>query len=117
MSDQELIDQDRINMLRSDLEEDFSDAYDELLSLFQDTFDQLHPKMIEQAANEDFTGLSQTSHQLKGSSANLGLATIHKLSKEIEDLCKENTSDNLTSRVDKLKEVYAKSIRAAKENI
>ena len=83
----------------------------ELLNLFVDNARTHLELMREAIANRDFQQISQSAHQLKGSSGNLGVTSIHAIAKKLEEITgPDQLSERaslLSSLSDSLQEIQA----------
>jgi HPt (histidine-containing phosphotransfer) domain-containing protein len=71
------------------------EEYLELISLFLQTGKSDVIKIDKALAEENAPDASKAAHSLKGSSGSLGLETISKHAKQIENLAKENRLEDI----------------------
>ena len=84
----EIIDKERIEILKQDLEEDFKDVYQELLTLYENDFAPQKSRLADEIASENYSAAATTTHQLKGGARNVGMAKLSSTLAEIETALK-----------------------------
>ncbi|MDX2099575.1 MAG: Hpt domain-containing protein [Leptolyngbyaceae cyanobacterium bins.59] len=83
----------------------------ELLALFVED-NQPYVDRAKQAVNEqDFARVAQTAHKIKGSSANIGAATIQSLAEDLEQQALNEQSEEIMSLLSQLED-FMRSIQS-----
>lgn len=93
------VDVDNLNMLKELIGDDLKEILDAYLQTAPDNIYKL-----EQAINnKDAEQVRMQAHSLKGSSANIGAHDLSALCSELEQLAKNNTLNNATDLLAKIK--------------
>lgn len=103
-----LLDMDTLNDLRTMLD----DGLDELLQEYLKDSRRLLQELEEVAGLGDQERLSSLAHALKGSSGNLGVSQVYRLSEALEQDARAGRLDDAPARVSELQQVYQRSCEA-----
>jgi len=108
-----LLDMDTLNDLRTMLD----DGLDELLQEYLNDSQRLLGELVEAAAQGDMERLTSLAHALKGSSGNLGVSLVYRVSEALEQDARAGRLDDAPARVNELQQVYQRSCEALKSLI
>ncbi len=72
-------------------------------------------EMKIQLPSDDFEGLRNSFHALKGSSSALGIQKLYEVCKEAEEHCRLDKTDNMEKRVNEISVLFDKSQEAIQE--
>jgi HPt (histidine-containing phosphotransfer) domain-containing protein len=85
------------------------DLYDELIgNLISQVHEQI-PKLKGCLNNDDYNGIAESAHFIKGSAGNLRIHTIHNIAKSIEEAASQDKKDRnaIVNALRKLEESLA----------
>ncbi len=85
---------------------DDEDLIKEIVSSFKETFEESLNNFDKYSKEKNFSEIYKTAHTLKSAASNLRFNDIATLSKEIENLSKNNDIERIVEVVNKLKEIY-----------
>lgn len=97
------VENDRMIRLRESLDQE---TVDELLQLFVNDFQGYLAAVSERIARHEFEGLSEESHTIKSSCANLGADKLWKYVEKLEHECKTLPADEITLLFNKMADEF-----------
>lgn len=109
-----LLDKEQLQMLVDAGGSESYDLFNEILELY---IEESAAKIEEIKAHRDsgdYDMMGRAAHALSGSSANIGGLRVWKISKEMENLCKEENGPQAAAHIEDLESVYMRTVEALK---
>ncbi len=105
------MDNNQINLLDIEVINGLKELGDEFLkeifNLYFEQYPSLYQNIIDNFSQDNFVELSKAAHALKGASLNIGAKKIANICQDIENMVKENNTENLnTDLIVRIHETY-----------
>lgn len=106
---EELLNLKRVQSLKDDFEEEFSQVYQEICEEFFMQAEEILQCLDHAIKDQDWQEGANKSHLLKGASSNVGFETIHQTSLQLELAFSEASAVRVQALVQELEELLGKT--------
>ncbi len=110
-----LLDFEIIDMLREMDDDDMPGFFDDIVTTYAKTADELIAKLSRAVEAKDCAAIRTEAHSLKGASANVGAAAVAALGKKLEENAKQSVTEGNGALFEELEQIHTRSLAALRD--